>query len=111
MMLAQLLAGIILIPVGLRSVMRGSDGLNSGEFSAGEAGVMAIAGGGMVLSGVALLIGLLLAGALALLALAASTVVWIRQRRRSLGRLRPGDLVGQSVLVGVVFLLVVAGWR
>lgn len=111
-MLAHLLAGLLLIPFGLSTLMRGSDGLNAGKFGAGEAGTMAVSGAGMVLSGVALLLGLLAAGALALLALAASTAVWLRQRRRLLGgRLHPRHIAGRGAWVAMIVFLIVAGWR
>lgn len=110
-MYAQILAAALLIPSGLSTLMRGSDGLNAGRFGVGEAGTLAVAGAGMVLSGLALLMGVAMAGAPALAALMAATVVWARQRHRALGRLRPGDCVGQAVWVGTVVLLIAAGWR
>ncbi len=111
-MFLQILAGLVLIPLGLSTLMRGSDGLNAGRFGAGEGGTMAVSGAGMVLAGVALLLGVLVAGALAFIALTASTTVWLRQRRRALGRrLRPGDVAGRAAWLGAVALLIVAGWR
>ena len=111
-MYSHILVAVLLIPVGLGTMMRGSDGLNAGRFGAGEAGVMTVAGVGMVLSGLALLMGALVAGVLALLALAVGTAVWVRQRRRVLGgRLRPADLAGRAAFLAVVTLLIVAGWR
>jgi hypothetical protein len=111
-MYAQILAAVLLIPLGLSTLMRGSDGLNAGKFGAGEAGTMAVAGAGMILSGIALLIGALVAGALALIALGAATVVWFRQRRRALGRrLQPRDLAGRTVLLSAITLLLIAGWQ
>ena len=111
-MYTQILAGLMLIPFGLSTLMRGSDGLNAGKFGAGEAGTMAVSGAGMILSGVGLLLGIVAAGLPALGALAAGNVVWVRQRRRSLGRLpRVGELGGRAVLVGAVVLLIVLDWR
>lgn len=110
-MFLQIVAGLLLIPFGLSTLMRGSDGLNAGRFGAGEAGTMAIAGAGMVLAGVGLLIGLLVGGAFALIALGAATAVWLRQRRRALGRrLRTGDVIGRAAWLGAVVALIVAGW-
>jgi hypothetical protein len=109
---AQILAGVLLIPFGLSTLMRGSDGLNRGTFGAGEAGTMAVSGAGMILSGIALFLGALAAGVLALIALAAATVVWLRQRQRALGRrLRPADVAGRAVLTGGIVLLLIAGWQ
>src|SRR6266508_4018366 len=111
-MFAQVLAGLLLIPIGLSTLMRGSDGMNAGRHGAGEGGIMALSGAGMVLAGVALLLGVLVAGALAIIALVPATAVWIRQRRRSLGRrLRATDLAGRAAWLGVIVALVIAGWR
>jgi hypothetical protein len=111
-MYAQILAAVLLIPLGLSTLMRGSDDLNRGVHGAGEAGTMAISGAGMILAGLALLLGALVAGVLALMALGAATVVWLRQRRRLLGRVpRPSEVAGRAALTGCIVLLLVAGMR
>jgi hypothetical protein len=92
--------------------MRGSDELYRGMVGAGEAGTMAIAGVGMMLSGLALLLGALMAGVLALLALGVASVVWVRQRRRALGRLPyPSELAGRAALTVYLVIVLLAGLR
>lgn len=111
-MYAQILAAIVLIPFGLNTLMRGSDGLNRGHHGSGEAGTMALSGAGMILSGVALLLGALVAGVLAELALLAATIVWVRQRRRALGRLpNLSDSVGRLFAIASITALIVLGWQ
>jgi hypothetical protein len=111
-MYAQILAAVMLIPLGLSTLMKGSDGLNRGAYGAGEAGTMAISGAGMILAGLALLLGALVAAVLALIALGAATVVWLRQRHRSLGRVpRPSEMAGRAALTGCIVLLLIAGLR
>lgn len=110
-MYANILAAVLLIPFGLNTLMRGSDGLNAGQHGAGEAAVMSISGAGMILTGVALLMGALVAGFLAMIALVAATVVWLRQRRRALGGFRPGMLIGRLTWIGSIVGLILLGWR
>ena len=110
-MYAQILTAVLLIPFGLSTLQRGSEGLNKGRFGAGEAGAMALAGVVMILSGLALLMGAIAAGVPALAALLAATLVWARQRVRARGRLEPGELAGRAAWIGVIALLIVAGWR
>jgi hypothetical protein len=111
-MYAQILAAVLLIPLGLSTLMRGSDDLNRGLHGAGEGGAMALSGAGMILAGLALLLGALVAGVLALVALGTATVVWIRQRRRALGRTpRPSEMAGRAALTGCIVLLLIAGFR
>lgn len=109
-MYTQILAAVLLIPLGLSTLMRGSDGLHRGAHGAGEAGTMAVSGAGMILAGVGLLLGLLATGVLALLALGAATVVWLRQRWRSPGRFTGTDVIGRAALTGGIVLLIVASW-
>src|SRR5581483_10344748 len=111
-MYAQILAAVLLIPLGLSTLMRGSDGLNRGAFGAGEAGTMAISGAGMILAGLALLLGAIAAAVLALLALGAASTVWLRQRRRLLGRVPgPSEMAGRVALTGAIVALLFAGLR
>ncbi|MBI2760550.1 MAG: hypothetical protein HYX51_03885 [Chloroflexi bacterium] len=110
-MYAQILAALMLIPFGLSTLMRGSDGLNAGTFGVGEAGVMSLTGAGLILSGVALLMGAAAAGGLALIGLCIITVLWVRQRLRVMGTIRSGELAGRATLVCAITLLIFAGWR
>jgi hypothetical protein len=49
---------------------------------------------------------------LALVALVPATVVWLRERQRSLGRrLGPADVAGRTAWTGAILLLIVIGWR
>ena len=53
--MTQVLAAFIAIPYGLSVLMRGSDGLNRGTYSAREAGLLAGAGAALPSAGVAAL--------------------------------------------------------
>lgn len=111
-MYTQILAGLFLIPLGMSTMMRGSDGLNHGAYGAGEAGTMAISGAGMVLAGVGLLLGLVVASVPALAALIAATVIWLRQRRRALGHMpRLTDMAGRAIWTSAIVALIVVGWQ
>ena len=110
--LAHMMAALLLIPFGLRTLMRGNEGLNTGRFGAGEAGVMSISGAAMILAGIALLVGVIAAGMMALAALLAATAVGLRQQQRTLGRRpRPGDMAGRVIWVSVIVLFIFLGWR
>ncbi len=111
MLLAQLLAGILLIPYGFRSLQRGSDGMNAGVHGSGEGALMALAGMAMILSGLAMLMGAVAGGVLAIIALLAITVVWARQRRRASGGVRPRELALRMGIFCAITLLIFAAWR
>ena len=107
--MTQVLAAFIAIPYGLSVLMRGSDGLNRGTYSAREAGLLAGAGGALILTSLAMLMGLRYAGFLTALALLVVAVAGLRRRRQERGRLTTGDYVGSSFFAGFLILLIVAG--
>ncbi len=111
-MYAQILAGLLLVPFGLWTLMRGSDGLNVGAMGPGEAGTLAISGAIMVLSGVGLMLGLVVVGVSALAAMVAASAVWLRQRSRALGRRpRPSEMAGRALWACAIVALIFMGWR
>jgi hypothetical protein len=110
-MYAQIAVAVLLIPYGLSGLMRANDALTAGRMGAGEAGTLSVAGMVMILSGLALLVGVLVAGVPALAALGASTVVWVRQRRRSLPRLGVGELAARLAVVGLIAAMILITWR
>ncbi len=109
----ELLAAVILIPFGLFTMMRGSEALNDGRLGPVEGGVAVLSGATMVLGGVALLLGLIVAGVIAVAAMGASTVVWVRQRRRAFGPagLTPAAVTGRAATLALIAALLVAGGR
>lgn len=111
MLFAQLLAGILLIPFGLHSLQRGSDGMNAGLHGSGEGAVMAISGLAMILSGLAMLLGATAGGVLAIVALLLVTIVWARQRRRTAAGVRPRELAARLGIFCTITLLIFAAWR
>jgi hypothetical protein len=105
----QVLAAFIAIPYGLSVLMRGSDGLNKGRYGRAEAGVLAAVGGLLILTSLAMLLGLRYAGFLAVIALVAGLATNIRRRRIDLGRLTAGDVAGQASLTLLLTVLILAG--
>src|SRR5215207_4399480 len=107
--MTQILAAFIAIPYGLSVLMRGSDGLNRGTYSAREAGVLAGIGGALILTSLAMLMGLRYAGVLTAIALIAGVVVNLRRKLHLDGHLTPGDVAGSSVLAAFLIMLIAAG--
>ncbi len=107
--MTQLLAAFIAIPYGLSVLMRGSDGLNRGTYSSREAGLMAGVGGALILTSLAMLMGLRYAGLLTVLALGVGVVANLRRRYVQDRRLTPGDIVARVLPALALVVLIVAG--
>lgn len=107
--MTQILAAFIAIPYGLSVLMRGSDGLNRGTHSSGEAGLLAGVGGALILTSLAMLMGFRYAGFLTVIALLVGVGASLARRRRERGRLGAGDFAGSSMLAILLTALIVAG--
>ena len=107
--MAHVLAAFIAIPYGLSVLMRGSDGLNRGTYSAREAGVLAGTGGALILTSLAMLMGFRYAGFLTAIALIVGVAADLARRRRTRGRLNAGDYAGGSMLALFLIALILAG--
>jgi hypothetical protein len=110
-MYAQILAAIVFIPLGLSTLMRGSDGLNAGRYGTGEAAALALAGAVMILSGLALLLGIAAAGAVAVGAMAVAAFVTLRRQTRVAGPPTGRQLAGRFGWMAALAAVVVLGWR
>jgi hypothetical protein len=107
--MTQVLAAFIAIPYGLSVLMRGSDGLNRGTYSAREAGLLAGVGGALILTSLAMLMGLRYAGFLTIAALVVGAVLNVRQQYHRRGIVTASDIATKFVLAGFLTLLIVAG--
>ena len=105
----HVLAAFIAIPYGLSALMRGSDGLNRGTHSFREGAVLAAAGGTLIFTSLAMLLGFRYAGFLVIVALIAIAALGLRQKYRRFGRLEPADIIGRALFTGVLILLIAAG--
>jgi hypothetical protein len=107
--MTQILAAFIAIPYGLSVLMRGSDGLNRGTYTSREAGLLAGIGGALILTSLAMLMGLRYAGLLTAIALVAGVVVNLRRKLRQDGHLTVGDIAANSMLAAFLIFLIAAG--
>ena len=107
--MTQVLAAFIAIPFGVSVLMRGSDGLNRGTLTSGEAGMMAGVGGALILTSLAMLIGFRDAGVLTAIALLVGAVAALRRQRRRTGRLEAGQIVSAFALPVFLIILIAAG--
>ena len=107
--MTQVLAAFIAIPYGLGMLMRGSDGLNRGTYTPREAGLLAGSGGALILTSLAMLMGLRYAGLLVVIALLVGAGAGLRHTIRRTGRVTIGDIAGRSLLTGFLLVLIVAG--
>lgn len=107
--MTQVLAAFIAIPYGLAVLMRGSDGLNRGRYTAGHAGLLAGVGGALILTSLVMLLGFRYAGFLTILALLTGALLGLRERRRERGTITAGDVVTKGMLAAFLTLLIVAG--
>jgi hypothetical protein len=107
--MTQILAAFIAIPYGLSVLMRGSDGLNRGTYSPREAGLLAGIGGALILTSLAMLMGLRYAGFLTAIALIVGMVATLRRKLRLDGYLTSGDVAGRSLFAAFLILLIAAG--
>jgi uncharacterized membrane protein YfcA len=108
--MTQILAAFIAIPYGLSVLMRGSDGLNRGRYTAGEAGMLAGIGGALILTSLAMLMGARYAGLLTMIALLVGVANALHHHRREHGRISAGAILGRSVLPGFLSVLILAGF-
>jgi len=108
--MTQILAAFIAIPYGLSVLMRGSDGLNRGTYTAGEAGLLAGVGGALILTSLAMLMGLRYAGFLTAIALLVGAAAGLRRQRHIQGQLRPADIIGKLTLPAFLIVLIGAGF-
>jgi hypothetical protein len=106
----QVLAAFIAIPYGLSVLMRGSDGLNRGTHSYREATTLAAAGALLILSSLAMLMGVREAGVLTVGALLAGVAVALLRNRRLTGVLAPGSVLSQALLGALLTMLIAAGF-
>lgn len=107
--MTHVLAAFIAIPYGLGVLMRGSDGLNKGRYTAAEAGLLAGTGGALILTALAMLIGFRYAGFLVIAALLSAMLLGLREKKRTRGWLYAGDLLPSGALTGFLTLLIIAG--
>lgn len=107
--MTQILAAFIAIPYGLSVLMRGSDGLNRGTYTSREAGLLAGIGGALILTSLAMLMGLRYAGFLTAIALVVGVGANLRRKLRMDGHLTAGDVAAKSMLAAFLILLIVAG--
>jgi len=107
--MTQILAAFIAIPYGLSVLMRGSDGLNRGTYSSREAGLMAGIGGALILTSLAMLMGLRYAGLLTVIALIVGLVIALRRKLRLDGFLTPGEVAGRGLFAAFLIVLIAAG--
>ena len=107
--MTQILAAFIAIPYGLSVLMRGSDGLNRGTYTSREAGLLAGVGGALILTSLAMLMGLRYAGFFTAVALVVGVAVNLRRKLQMDGHLTPGDVAAKSILAAFLILLIVAG--
>ena len=107
--MTQVLAAFIAIPYGLSVLMRGSDGLNRGVYTAREAGLLAGVGGALILTSLAMLMGLRYAGFLTAAALLVGAWANLRRHYKTRGRLSVSEAVGKLALASFVIVLIVAG--
>jgi hypothetical protein len=106
--MTQVLAAFIAIPYGLSLLMRGSDGLNRGTYSSGEAGLLAGVGGALILTSLAMLLGASYAGILTAIALVVGLWVVLRRKLFERGRLTASDVTGPGVLALFLIALIFA---
>lgn len=107
--MTQILAAFIAIPYGLSVLMRGSDGLNRGTYSPREAGLLAGIGGALILTSLAMLMGLRYAGFLTIVTLVAGAVVNLRHQYHRRGIVTTSDIATKFMLAGFLTILIVAG--
>ncbi len=107
--MTQVLAAFIAIPYGLSVLMRGSDGLNRGRYTRRQAGLLAGIGGALILTSLAMLMGLRYAGLLTAIALLVGAAVNLRWQYRTRGFLTPADLAAKVALAAFLILLIIAG--
>ena len=107
--MTQVLAAFIAIPYGLSVLMRGSDGLNRGTYTPREAGLLVGVGGAVILTSLAMLMGLRYAGILTAAALLVGAGANLRRHHKTRGRLSLTDAAGKLALAGFLILLILAG--
>jgi hypothetical protein len=107
--MTQVLAAFIAIPYGLSVLMRGSDGLNRGTYSAREAGLFAGVGGALILTSLAMLMGVRSAGILTATALIVGVIAGLRRQYHMDGFLTPGGVAGRSIPALFLIFLIAAG--
>lgn len=105
----HVLAAFITIPYGLSVLMRGSDGLNRGRYTTGEAGMLAGTGGALILTALAMLIGFRYAGFLTAIALVVGAWLSLREKHRRRGVLYASDFLASGGLAAFLILLILAG--
>lgn len=107
--MSQILAAFISIPYGLAILMRGSDGLNRGHYSSGQAGLRAGIGGALILTSLAMLFGFRAAGVLTAIAILAGAAVALREGFQRTGRVDRAALIGRGAIASFLIALIVAG--
>jgi hypothetical protein len=107
--MTQVLAAFIAIPYGLSVLMRGSDGLNRGMYTAREAGLLAGIGGALILTSLAMLMGFRYAGFLTVIALVLGAIVALKQQHDRRGSIGASDVAMRFLLPAFLTLLIAAG--